>query len=121
MVEQWVTVRVSPKPVSGYFVIMVVQHDPGIKRETITIPNRPFEAVFDVSTDKTTGSIDLKFIDTDVYGTILAKVIELKQEDRINVKMKIASKNIGKLLLVWNHSRFCPFCTPPTHPSCNHN
>ena len=103
MVRKWVTVRVSPNPVWGYFVIMVVQHDPGIKRETITIPNGPLEAVFDVSTDKTAESTDLELIDPDVYGTILAKVIELRGEDRINVKMKIPSKNIGKLLLVWDH------------------
>ena len=99
MVGKWVTVRVSAKPVWGYFVIMVVQHDPDIKNETITIPNRPYEAVFDLSTDKNKESSNIQIIDG-VYGIILAKVIELKGEDRINVKMKIASKNIGKLLYI---------------------
>ena len=99
MVGESITIKVSETPTSGDFLCMIVQQEADIRNESITMPENYNEAVFEISTDdKSIKSIDVEVQDHKIFGRVLAKTIELKNEDHINIKIKIPAKTIGKNL-----------------------
>ena len=99
MVGESITIKVSETPTSGDFLCMIVQQEADIRNESITMPENYNEAVFEISTDdKSIKSIDVEVQDHKIFGRVLAKTIEFKNEDHINIKIKIPAKTIGKNL-----------------------